>query len=281
MLNAHLLFIFGFSLCSVGHPTCWSYLPSQGKRISGLADSAGGKLPTTTRTGRFPAWSSACKRWEEPVRLMKDTFPLPHNIPCLPWEWAGTTQPPLGQHSWANLSSHIPNGSGSPARCPWPQVGNSGRSNLPTHLPAVGNGAYSPPRSACKARQTAVIWSSPADLAPMRIWSSHMARALEKRLKICSQLFPRGCLLPPSWQAWLTVQTLLAPLRTKSNKQTFSGHLNLRDFALRHIKSDYMAGNCRLAGSWWQRAGSSKTSRSYLFSYGNNRGTNVSWFQLG
>lgn len=99
MLNAHLLFIFGFSLCCVGE----SYLliPPAFPREAHLwlADSAGGKLPTTTRTGHFPAWSFACKRREELVRLMKETFP---------WEWAGTTQPPLEQHSCANLSSNLP-----------------------------------------------------------------------------------------------------------------------------------------------------------------------------
>lgn len=66
-----------------------------------------------------------------------------------------------------------------------------------------------------KVQQTLVFWASLSDLAIMRIWSHHIAMPVAKRLKICSQLFPRGCLLPPSWQAWLTVQTLLAPVMTK------------------------------------------------------------------
>lgn len=58
--------------------------------------------------------------------------------------------------------------------------------------------------------------SDPASL-PMQWWEYGAVTwpCQWQRLKISSQLFPRGCLLPPSWQAWLTVQTLLAPVRMK------------------------------------------------------------------
>ena len=43
-----------------------------------------------------------------------------------------------------------------------------------------------------------MIRSSLADLAPTWIWSSHMVRALEKKLKICSNCFPAGVYFLPA-----------------------------------------------------------------------------------
>lgn len=64
------------------------------------------------------------------------------------------------------------------------------------------------------------------------------------------------------------------PLWTKSDKQTFSSNLSLCDFALRHFKNNYMAGNCLSPGKRQQRAGSSKTCQSHLFSCDNKQSVN-------
>lgn len=96
----------------------------------------------------------------------------------------------------------------------------------------------------------------------------------KRGLKSAPNCFPEGVyFLPADRHDWLYKHSF-GPLRTKSNKQTFSNNLSLCDFALGHIKSDYMPGNCLLAGRWQQRAGSSKTSWSHLFSYDNNQGSN-------
>lgn len=118
-------------------PVGWSYLlilPAFPREAYlWLADRSGGKLPTTTTTGRFSAWSFVCKRWKEPVRLIKrstkersstraETFPFPtaqdhtatgrlcqpwgcqlHNSTCLAQRWAGAIQPPLGSTQAATL----------------------------------------------------------------------------------------------------------------------------------------------------------------------------------
>lgn len=61
-----------------------------------------------------------------------------------------------------------------------------------------GSSPSGTPYSPCKEQQTAVIRSSLADLAPTWIWSSHMVRALEKKLKICSNCFPAGVYFLPA-----------------------------------------------------------------------------------
>lgn len=61
-----------------------------------------------------------------------------------------------------------------------------------------GSSPSGTPYSPCKEQQTAVIRSSLADLAPTWIWSSHMVRALEKKLKICSNCFLAGVYFLPA-----------------------------------------------------------------------------------
>lgn len=187
-----------------------------------LADRLGGKLPTTTRTGHFAAWSFACKRWEEPVRLMKcsskvrsgaraEIFPCPTawdhtavGIFCQPWGcWLHNStylseRGPLShsssaqrQHCWASLSSNIPQ-----PKWQWESeevpmaIGQGCRKEQPAKPPWWGK------------------WCLQHSLLSVQS-AANGAKALEKSSNIYFQLFPGGCLLAPRRQGWLTVETLL------------------------------------------------------------------------
>lgn len=227
-------FIFGITLFCVTTLVGWSSL----LMLAAFPRDVYFWLPATIRTWCFSAWSLGCRIWKggncqsEPwnifALLLRVT--LQQGL-CASLGSAASTQPlsSQGVHgscthtpeqhtgrtpgSARTPASHSPNGAGSSPRWPWPkpwlQEGAASQSisllwaERPTALPTLW-----------KVQQTVVVWSSLSDLATMRIWRSHMAMPVAKKLKICSQLFPRGCLLPP-WQAWLTVQTLLAPVRIK------------------------------------------------------------------
>lgn len=118
-------------------------------------------------------------------------------------------------------------------------------------------------------------WSDPALLTLHQhgygaaTWWEHWKRSLKSAPTVSQQVFTSSQLT--SVTCCTNTHT---PLRTKSNKQTFGSNLSLCDIALRYFKSNYMAGNCLSSGRWQQRAGSSKTCQSHLFSYDNNQGVN-------
>lgn len=118
-------------------------------------------------------------------------------------------------------------------------------------------------------------WSDPALLIlhhhgyGAATWWEHWKRSLKSALAVSQQVFTSSQLT--SMTCCTNTHT---PLWTKSSKQTFGSNLSLCDFALRHFKSNYMAGNCLSTGRWQQRAGSSKMWQSHLFSYDNNQGVN-------
>lgn len=146
MLNAYLLFTFGFSLCCMwphllGDPTCWSYLPSQGKRTSGWLThwegncqppwgqgiSQLGALPASNGKSLSNSWNAAPRRGaaleQSPslaplLRIMlQQAASASHGpvgsitAPVFPGGEHGPSSHPWAahrQHSWASLNSNLP-----------------------------------------------------------------------------------------------------------------------------------------------------------------------------
>lgn len=229
MLNAYLLFIFQFSLCCVwphhlGDPVYQSYLPSQGKHISGwLTDWEGncqpppgqdvlqlGTLPARDGRSLSDSWNAARQGAVPGQRsplapllgtTLQKAFSASHGTagstiaPTFPRSERGPLSHSSAahrQHSWASLSSNIP-------QLKWQRE--------PEEVPmAIGQG--------CRKEQPAKPppwwgkWCLQHSLLSVQSEAAG-AGVLEKSPNIRSKLFPRGCLLPPRWQRWLTVETLL------------------------------------------------------------------------